>query len=80
MLRDGAGILVAPNDDAALAAGLERALTLGEAERAAMVARARANVERFTWRENIAPVAAKLRALAQDTAAAPTLVRPREAS
>lgn len=80
LLRDGAGILVAPDDDAALAAGLERALTLGEAERAAMVARARANVERFTWRENIAPVAAKLRALAQDTAAAPTLVRPREAS
>jgi glycosyltransferase involved in cell wall biosynthesis len=66
LLRDGAGILVEPNDDRALAAGLERALSLSEEERSAMVARARANVERFTWREGIVPAAARLRALVAD--------------
>jgi glycogen(starch) synthase len=68
LLRDGAGILVEPNDERALAAGLERALALTEEERAAMAARARANVERFTWREGIVPAAARLRALVSDGA------------
>lgn len=71
LLRDGAGILVEPNDDAALAAGLERALALSAEERAAMTARARAHVERFTWREGIVPAAARLRALAAALASRP---------
>jgi glycosyltransferase involved in cell wall biosynthesis len=65
LLRDGAGILVEPGDDAALAAGLERALALGPEERLRMVARARENVERFTWREGIGPAAAVLRRLVE---------------
>ncbi len=71
LLRDGAGILVAPNDDAALAAGLERALALSAEERAAMIAKARANVEAFTWRRGIVPAAARLRALAGRVIAEP---------
>ncbi len=65
LLRDGAGILVEPGDDAALAAGLERALALGPQARLQMVARARANVERFTWREGIGPAVAVLRRLVE---------------
>lgn len=64
LLRDGAGILVEPNDDQALARGLERALSLSAEERAVMVARARAHVEGFTWRQGIVPAVARLRALA----------------
>lgn len=65
LLRDGAGILVEPGDDAALAEGLERALALAPEARLEMAARARANVERFTWREAIGPAVAVLRRLVE---------------
>lgn len=73
LLRDGAGVLVAPNDDAALAAGLESALALAPEEKAAMAARARANVQRFTWRQGIGPAAAVLRALGERRPVAATV-------
>ncbi|MCS6878818.1 MAG: glycosyltransferase family 4 protein [Geminicoccaceae bacterium] len=79
LLRDDAGILVPSDDDAALAEGIERALALSEDARAAMVARARANVARFTWRENIGPVAARLRALAARSVRAAPSAAAREA-
>jgi glycosyltransferase involved in cell wall biosynthesis len=56
LLRDGAGILVEPNDDAALAAGIERALTLSPEGLAEQVQAARANVTQFTWQHGILDV------------------------
>ena len=56
LLRDGAGVLVEPNDDRALAAGLEQALALDPAAASQMASKARANVSRFTWKHGIAIV------------------------
>lgn len=56
LLRDGAGILVEPDDVASLAAGLDRALSLPAGEAATLVSKARRNVEKFTWEQGIADV------------------------
>lgn len=63
LLRDGAGILVEPNDVGALREGIERALAMTPAEAAACIARARQNVERFTWKEGIGEVVRVYRSL-----------------
>jgi glycosyltransferase involved in cell wall biosynthesis len=63
LLRNGAGILVAPNDVEALRAGLEKALRLSEAEIAGYVDRARRNVAQFTWQQGIRDVRRTYRAL-----------------
>jgi glycosyltransferase involved in cell wall biosynthesis len=63
LLRDGAGILVEPNDVAALREGLEQALAMTPAEAAACIARAQRNVGQFTWKEGIAEVLEVYRAL-----------------
>lgn len=56
LLRDGAGILVAPNDEQALVDGIEGALALGSEARRAMVDRAMRNVMQFTWQQGIVEV------------------------
>jgi glycosyltransferase involved in cell wall biosynthesis len=56
LLRDEAGILVDPNDVAALQRGLEQALELSPADRGRLVANSRRNVEQFTWHRGIAAV------------------------
>ena len=63
LLRDGAGIIVAPNDVEALRRGLERALALSPAEIDRCVAQARLNVGQFTWKQGIADVYRVYRAL-----------------
>jgi glycosyltransferase involved in cell wall biosynthesis len=68
LLRERAGILVAPNDVAALRDGLEEALNLSQAEIAGYIARARRNVVQFTWRQGIADVYRVYRALLAPTA------------
>jgi glycosyltransferase involved in cell wall biosynthesis len=56
LLRDGAGILVEPNNVASLREGLEKALTLSPAEAAGLVERARSNVAQFVWQRGITDV------------------------
>jgi glycosyltransferase involved in cell wall biosynthesis len=56
LLRDGAGILVAPNDVGALAQGIETALDHDPAAKQVMVQKARQNVAQFTWKEGIGAV------------------------
>lgn len=63
LLRDGAGIVVAPNDVQALREGLERALELTPAEVARYIAQARYNVAQFTWQQGISDVYRVYRAL-----------------
>jgi len=63
LLRDGAGIVVAPNDVEALKNGLERALTLSPAEAERYIAQARHNVGQFTWQQGIGEVYRVYRAL-----------------
>jgi glycosyltransferase involved in cell wall biosynthesis len=56
LLRDGAGILVEPNNVGALARGIETALTQDEDAARAMVQTARENVAQFTWKQGISAV------------------------
>jgi glycosyltransferase involved in cell wall biosynthesis len=56
LLRDSAGILVVPNDIEALRQALERALALGPAEAARLIAKAHENVSQFTWQQGIGEV------------------------
>jgi glycosyltransferase involved in cell wall biosynthesis len=56
LLRDGAGILVEPNDVDALVRGIDQALRLDDDARAPFIAAARRNVEQFTWQRGIADV------------------------
>jgi glycosyltransferase involved in cell wall biosynthesis len=65
LLRDGAGVLVAPNDWVALRDGIERALALSPAEAAATIEQARRNVSQFTWRQGITEVDRVYRRLAR---------------
>jgi len=63
LLRDGAGILVEPNDVAALAQGLETALAQDESAARSMVRKARENVAQFTWKQGIGAVYSAYRTL-----------------
>jgi len=56
LLRDGAGILVKPNDVAALARGIETALTQDDDATRAMAQKARENAAQFTWKQGISAV------------------------
>jgi glycosyltransferase involved in cell wall biosynthesis len=56
LLRDGAGILVEPNDEGALVRGIEMALALPADAAGSMVRKARENAAQFTWKQGIGAV------------------------
>ena len=56
LLRDGAGILVEPNDERALVRGIETALALPADATEVMVRKARENAAQFTWKQGIGAV------------------------
>ena len=56
LLRDGAGVLVEPNQVAALVQGLETVLAQDDTAARSMVQKARENVAQFTWKQGIGAV------------------------